>query len=100
MIKILKLVTGEELLGDADEVANQLNQIKFVKPCIIQLVPTRSNPEQVGIALIPYATYTKNHTIMIDKESVVWEQEPVDEIRNQYNSIFGNGIVLAKSLVN
>jgi hypothetical protein len=100
MIKILKLVTGEELLGDADEVANQLNQIKFVKPCIIQLVPSRSNPEQVGIALIPYASYAKDHTIMIDKDSVVWEQEPVDEIRNQYNSIFGNGIVLAKSLVN
>lgn len=100
MIKILKLVTGEELLGDADEVANQLNQIKFVKPCIIQLVPSRSNPEQVGIALIPYASYAKDHTIMIDKDSVVWEQEPVNEIRNQYNSIFGNGIVLAKSLVN
>jgi hypothetical protein len=100
MIKILKLVTGEELLGDVDEVANQLNQLKFVKPCILQLVPSRSNPEQVGMALIPYATYAKDHTIMVDKDSVVWEQEPVDEVRNQYNSIFGNGIVLAKSLVN
>lgn len=100
MIKILKLVTGEELIGDADEVANQLNQIKFAKPCVVQLVPSRSNAEQVGMALIPYASYTKDHTIMVDKDAVVWEQEPVDEIRNQYNSIFGNGIVLAKSLVN
>lgn len=100
MIKILKLVTGEELLGDVDEIANQLNQLKFVKPCILQLVPSRNNPEQVGMALIPYATYAKDHTIMVDKDSVVWEQEPMDELRNQYNSIFGNGIVLAKSLVN
>lgn len=99
MIKILKLVTGEELLGDADEVANQLNQIKFTKPCILQIVPSRSNPEQYGMALIPYASYAKDHTIMVDKDFVVWEQEPVDEIRNQYNSMFGNGIVLAKSLV-
>jgi len=30
----------------------------------------------------------------------VWEQEPVDEVRNQYNSIFGSGIVLAKNLIN
>lgn len=100
MIKILKLVTGEELLGDVDEIANQLNQLKFVKPCILQLVPSRNNPEQVGMALIPYASYAKDHTIMVDKDSVVWEQEPMDEVRNQYNSIFGNGIVLAKSLVN
>jgi hypothetical protein len=100
MIKILKLVTGEELLGDVDEIANQLNQIKCLKPCILQLVPSRNNPEQLGMALVPYAAYVKDHTIMIDKNSVVWEQEPVDEVRNQYNSIFGNGIVLAKSLLN
>jgi hypothetical protein len=100
MIKILKLVTGEELIGDVDEIPNKQNQLKFVKPCIVQLVPSRSNPEQVGMALIPYASYTKDHTIFVDADSVVWEQEPVDEIRNQYNSIFGNGIVLAKSLVN
>ena len=100
MIKILKLVTGEELLGDADEFANKQNQITLVKPCILQLVPSRSNPEQVGMALIPYATYAKDHTILIDKDSIVWEQEPVDEVRNQYNSIFGSGIVLAKNLMN
>ena len=100
MIKILKLVTGEELLGDASEVANQLNQITLVKPCILQLVPSRSNPEQVGMALIPYATYAKDHTIIIDKDCIVWEQEPVDEVRNQYNSVFGSGIVLAKNLIN
>jgi len=100
MIKILKLVTGEELIGDADVVKNQLNQIKLVNPCIVQLVPSRNNPDQVGMALLPYASYTKDHTIMVDGNAIVWEQEPVDEIRNQYNSIFGNGIVLARSLVN
>jgi hypothetical protein len=100
MIKILKLVTGEEILGDIDPIANQLNQVKCSKPCTLQLVPSRNNPEQVGMALVPYAAYAKDHTIMINNDSVIWEQEPVDELRNQYNSIFGSGIVLAKSLVN
>lgn len=96
MIKILKLVTGEEVLG---KVEDSVTQLKFSNPCVLQLVPSRSNPDQIGMALLPYASYAKDQTIFIDKGSVVWEQEPVDELRNQYNSIFGNGIVLAKSLV-
>jgi len=97
MIKILKLVTGEEILGEVEETLTA--QIKFSTPCILQIVPSRNNPDQIGMALLPYASYAKDQTIFIDKNAIVWEQEPIDELRNQYNSIFGNGIVLAKSLV-
>lgn len=99
MIKILKLVTGEEIIGDIDEIANQLNQVKLAKPCILQFVPSRSNPEQVSMGLIPYAPYAKDHTVYVDEDAIIWQQEPVDELRNQYNSIFGSGIVVSKSLM-
>lgn len=98
MIKIVKLVTGEEIIGDVDEIANQHNEIKISKPCVIQLVPSRGNPEQIGMALLPYAAYTKDHTILVKASCVVWTQEPVKELYNQYNSIFGNGLVVASNI--
>ena len=92
MIKILKLVTGEELVGDCH--TSDIT-VTVSKPCIIQIVPSRSNPEQPMMALIPYAAYTKDHCIDISVESIIWSEEPVKELYNQYNNVFGSGIQLA-----
>lgn len=92
MIKILKLVTGEEVIGDVSGEA----LVVVDKPCLLQLIPSRSNPEQPAMALIPYAAYTKDHRITVGSESIVWSEEPMQELYNQYNSIFGSGIVVAK----
>lgn len=96
MIKILKLVTGEEILGEVED--ETFTKITLKNPCALHMVPSRSNPDQVGMALVPYASYTKEHKITVTMRSIIWEQEPVDELRNQYNSIFGNGIMIAKAL--
>jgi hypothetical protein len=45
--------------------------------------------------MIPHAFYVEGHTVLIPKELVVWEANPVDEVYNQYNRIFGSGIQLA-----
>lgn len=94
MIKILKLLSGEELIAD---VTNTGNSVILDKPCALQLVPSRSNPEQPSMALIPYAAYTDNHQITVKADHVIWTEEPLKELYNQYNSIFGNGIVVANS---
>jgi len=97
MIKIVKLITGEEVIGEVKDSADT-SKLILKSPCALHLVPSRSNPEQVGMALVPYASHAKDHEVAIALAAIIWEQEPVDELRNQYNSIFGNGIVLAKSL--
>lgn len=91
-IQILKLITGEEIIGDCSthEITTTVS-----KPCSIQIVPSRSNPEQPMMALVPYAAYTENHCIDIDVEKIIWMEPPVKELYNQYNSIFGSGIQLA-----
>jgi hypothetical protein len=97
MIKIVKLVTGEEVIGEVEN-STDTTKLTLKSPCALHLVPSRSNPDQVGMALVPYASQGKEHKVAIAISAIVWEQEPVDELRNQYNSIFGNGIVIAKSL--
>lgn len=91
-IQIVKLVTGEELIGDCTtrEVTTTIS-----KPCALQLVPSRSNPDQPMMALIPYAVYTEDHCIDVDIDKIIWMEKPVKELYNQYNSAFGSGIQLA-----
>ena len=66
MIRILKLVTGEEIIGDSSEAHGE---ITVKKPCYIQIVPSRADPEQPAMALMPYAAYTKDHKLVIDISS-------------------------------
>lgn len=96
MIKILKLVTGEEIIAD---VTTNDDFLKLDKPCALQIFPSRSDPQQPQMALIPYAAYTEDHVVNVKETDVIWSEPPIKELYNQYNSIFGNGIVVANNLV-
>jgi len=89
MIKLLKLITGEEVIG---EVTYQNEYVLVNKPCAIMLLGSRSTPDQHSMGLIPYAGYTKEHKIKVKASSIVWEADLDDEVFNQYNAIFGSGI--------
>lgn len=92
MIKIVKLITGEELI--ADTTANH-SSITLKQPCAIQLMPSRTDPGQTMMGLIPYASYTENFEVTVTHDKVIWQEVPSKEIYNQYNSAFGSGIQLA-----
>ena len=92
MINIVKLVTGEELIGTVERTQDH---IVIKSPCLLQVVPSRNNPEQPTMGIFPYASYTKNHKVNISLNFVIWSEEPVQELYNQYNTIFGSGIVVA-----
>ncbi len=89
MVKIIKLVTAEELIG---EVIENKKDITIKQPCAIAIIPTQSSLGQHSMGLIPYAGYTKDHSINISNDKVVWSAEPATELYNKYNEIFGSGI--------
>lgn len=93
MIKIIKMSTGEEIIGDVKTVDDTLC---IDQPCVLQIVPSRENPNQPMMAMLPYATYTKDHRINIHPKDAVWVEEPVQEIYNQYSSAFGTGLVVPR----
>lgn len=92
MIKIIKIITGEEIIGTVKH--NNDDTVTVDKPCVLQLVPSRTDPKQPMMALLPYAVYTKNHRVNIGSKDVVWEEDPVEELYNQYSSAFGSGLVV------
>lgn len=93
MIAVLKLTTGEEIVG---EVVGDVNSVTVTvkNPCVLQMVPHRSNPEQASVALIPIAMHIEGHTIPIKESHIIWMVTPVKELYSQYNSVFGAGIQL------
>ena len=92
MIKIVKLVTGEELIADTEI---DQHGITLKQPCSIQLMPSRTDPGQTMMGLIPYASYTEDFKVTVSFDKVIWQEKPSKEIYNQYNSAFGSGIQLA-----
>ena len=91
MIKIVKLATGEELI--ADVTGSEI--LTLSKPCALQMIPSRKDPDQPMMGMFPYAAYTEDHSIEVDRARIVWSAKPVKELYNQYNSAFGSGIQLA-----
>jgi hypothetical protein len=91
MVKILKFMSGEEVVGQITK-SPEGSLITMKKPCAIMLIGSKSSPDQHSMALIPYAAYTKDHEIEIDARHVMWEAELADDVLNQYNSLFGSGI--------
>ena len=92
MIKITKINSGEEIIGDVK--TNNDGSVQINEPCVIQVVPSRQDPNQPMIALLPYAVYTKHHRVTLSAKDIVWQEEAVDELYNQYSSAFGSGLMI------
>lgn len=86
MIKILKLVSGEDIVA---EVERKEDVYVLKKPH--RLVFARE-----GLGSMPMCPFAKSETYEIAAAHVVWEAEPEDEIRNSYAGATGS-IVVAKS---
>lgn len=91
MIQVIKLVSGEELVGD---VSTEGTLVKIKQPCFLQMIPSRSEPSKTMMALVPYAMYLEDHSVTVESKNILWSGKPVTELYNQYNSVFGSGIQL------
>jgi hypothetical protein len=87
-IKILKLVSGEELVAD---ITLNASIYKLVKPFALQMArDPNSDSGQMQLALFPYAPYTKDHTVHINKEKVVWSEELPESMIMDYETALIN----------
>lgn len=90
-ISCIKLVSGEELVGD---VTNTLQgEVQISQPLMVVIMPTGQGSFQVGLA--PYLPYTEEKTFVYRKESVILQFEPNLQMQNQYKEMTGQGIVIA-----
>ena len=80
-VKILKLITGEELIARATEKENNL--ITLEKPMTLQMMPSTSTG-QVGFALVPWIKAAKNDKTTISIEHVLVTDEASEQTEKNY----------------
>ena len=81
-VKVLKLITGEEVIARITEEENNLISLK--NPMILQMLPPTTSKGQVGFALIPYMKAAKNDKITISTEHILVTDEASDQTEKNY----------------
>jgi hypothetical protein len=94
-IKVIKLISGEEVIADIDENIDGLVILK--KPLQIMLIPNQNN--QFGIGLAPFCPYAKDEVVPIRAGAIVTIFEPDTGMKNEYNVRYGSGLVVPESKI-
>jgi hypothetical protein len=90
-IKNVKLVSGEDIVCDYEQIEGTRYAI-LRNPVQITIVPNRTGGQpNFGFAPFPMTGEVKE--LQIGKQHIIFVADIHDEFKNQYNSIFGTGIV-------
>jgi len=96
----LKLITGEDVLGEIESQSN--TEFVLINPVGIVTVRGKDGQPSVGFSPFPIHSEQKSGaTIALAKRNVVYSYVPAEDFITNYNQIFGSGIVLppAKQLI-
>lgn len=92
-VKAFKLLSGEDIIS---EIANGDREVFVLKnPAVI--VVQRAEGGQVGVGLQPYTPFAEG-SVTLYKSSLIAEFEADINLVNEYNRIFGSGIVIANQM--
>lgn len=92
----LKLVTGEEILGENISTSNERFIIK--NPVGISIVRGKDGSPNVGFSPFPlHAEQKSGSTIDFLSSNVVYSYVPAEDFITNYDQLFGSGIVLPTS---
>jgi hypothetical protein len=83
-VKILKLLTGEELVADV-KVLDDV--VTLDKPFLLTMAKDPNDPTgEMQLALFPYAPYVKDHIIQVDVKHLIWFAELPDTMIKDYKN--------------
>ena len=92
-VRAFKLVSGEDIITESLYDNDTTYTIKNPAVIIIQ----RTDGGQVGVGLQPYAPFS-NSAVTLYKSSLICEFDADMNLVNEYNRIFGSGIVIANQM--
>lgn len=86
MVKVLKLVSGEEVIGEA-ELKDNAWEIKN---------PVRLLLHKDGAAMVPISPFIDEETklLSISNNHVVYACDVNNDVKNAYNTQYGTGVIL------
>lgn len=92
-VKVYRLITGEDVIADLER--DTPTEITLKNPAAIVVQQTEDG--RVGAAFVPFTPFAKNNTITIYKTAIAGYMEVDIKLINEYNRIFGSGILVASA---
>jgi len=95
-IKLITFKTNHTIMGEM--VSENDTSIK-IKHCVqVVMVPPSAQNTQGGVAFSPFIEYAEEFKtgFEIKKDDILMINSPIIELENQYNTVFGSGIQIAK----
>jgi len=98
-IKILKLITGEELLAEVTILSQIPTSITLKNPVRIVVMPNKLDPKTPNVGFAPWAEFSEDKSFDLDKAHILAIINPIKEFINQYNTMFGGLVVPSSNLI-
>ena len=85
-IKVLRMVTAEELIGEWDE-----EKSSIVNPVV--MVPV--SKDKIGFQ--PWITLSSEEEIILKDQHIMAIVTPDIKLQNEYNRVFGSGLIVSEN---
>jgi len=85
MVKIVRLINNEEVIGQIEETRSG---VTIKKGAVI--VPVGEGQ----MAMVPWLPHSKTDSVTIPMDKVMFSFEPLTELANEYSSKLGSGLVV------
>ena len=85
-IKVLRLVTAEELIGEWDQ-----EKSSIINPVV--MVPV--SKDKIGFQ--PWITLSNDDEIVLKDQHIMAIVTPDIKLQNEYNRVFGSGLILTEN---
>ncbi len=90
-VKAYKLINGEDIIGDVK--SEESDKITIENPAMVQL---HSENGRTNVGLSPYSPFAEGN-VTIFKNAIAATFEVGSQMVNEYNRIFGAGIIVASA---
>ena len=91
-LRILKLITGEEIVGNITERGGGL--ISIENPCLLGIAMGPNG--KASLQMQPMLIFSEQKVVELQLNHVIYNISVAQEIQNRYNEIYGSGIVMPK----
>ena len=92
-IQVIKLISGEEIIGEITDIEIEGRQLIEVKNgAIILLMPQEDDPSSANIALAPWCPYADKAMVHVMPSSVTCVIQPKKQLSDEYQKMFAPAI--------
>jgi len=87
-IKIIRIVSGEELIGDWNDETKTITQPVVMVPL---------GKDQLGFQ--PWIPYSEDEEMTFKEQHIVVVLTPDNKLQNEYNRVFGSGLLVPEEKI-